>query len=113
MFRELTNNNRGIVFVTVLIIIIVAMVLAISVLSLNISQVKSSEDELKHIQARTLAEGGLAQILINALSVSSGNVITFTETVGNTSFTVVANIDSAGAGPAGSASAPLDIDVTF
>ncbi|MCK5014135.1 MAG: hypothetical protein KAS66_09980 [Candidatus Omnitrophica bacterium] len=111
MFKELKNNNRGIVFVTVLIIIIVAMVLSVSVLSLNISQVTSSEDELKHIQARALAEGGFAQILVEKFSGSaSSNIITYPEPLGNTTFTIVANIDIANAGPAGT---PLDIDVTF
>jgi len=113
MFRELKNNNRGVIFVTVLIIIIVAMVLAVSVLSLNISQVKSSEDELKHIQAKILSEGGLAQMLVSKFSGAPANVITYSETLGNTTFTIVANIDTTGAGPIGSNSVPLNIDVIF
>ncbi|MCK5081472.1 MAG: hypothetical protein KAR31_01065 [Candidatus Omnitrophica bacterium] len=113
MFRELKDNNRGIIFVTVLIIIMVAMVLAVTVLSLNISQVKSSEDELRHIQARILSEGGLAQMLVSKFSGTPVNLITYTETLGNTTFTIVANIDTTGASPIGSNSIPLDIDVTF
>ena len=113
MFRELKNNNHGIIFVTVLIIIIVAMVLAISVLSFNISQIKSSEYELKHIQARLLSEGGLSQMLISKFSGNSANIITYTETLGNTTFTIIANIDTAGAGPIGSNSVPFNVGVTF
>lgn len=113
MLKELRDNNRGIIFVTVLIIIMVAMVLAVTVLGINISQVKSSEDELKHIQARILSEGGLAQMLVSKFSGSPVNIITYTETLGNTTFTIVANIDSSGAGPIGSNSVPLNIDVTF
>lgn len=111
MFRDLKNNNRGIVFVTVLIIIIIAMVLAVSVLSLNVSQVKSTEDQLRHIQAQILSEGALARILVNQFSASPSNGIIFSETLGNTTFNVVANID----GPplSGGASIPLNIDVTF
>jgi hypothetical protein len=109
MFKDLRNNNHGIIFVTVLVIIIVSMVLTVSILSLNISQVKSSEDELKRIQARILSEGGLSQILISKLSGNSANVITYTETLGNTTFTIVANIDTSGAGN----NDPLNIDVTF
>ena len=113
MFKELRNNNRGIIFVTVLIIILIAMVTAISVLSLNISQIKSSENELRYIQAKILAEGGLAQMLINKLSGAPGDIITYSETLGNTTFTIVANIDTTGSGPIGSNSVPFNIDVTF
>jgi len=63
MLKDLKNNDRGIVFVTVLIVIITTMVLAVSALSLNLSQIKSTENELKYIQAKVLADGGLVRIL--------------------------------------------------
>jgi len=113
MFKDLKDNNQGIVFITVLIIVIVTMVLAVSALSLNISQIKSTENELKYIQAEVLADGGLFHILTNQFSPSASNIITFIETVGYTTFSVVSNIDGGGASPAGSISVPLDISVTF
>ena len=113
MLKDLKKSDRGIVFVTVLIIIITSMVLAVSVLSLNISQVKSTEEELKYIQAKVLSDGGLAQILISQFTAAPANDITYQETLGNTTFTIVANIDRLGAPLPGSASVPLDIDVTF
>jgi hypothetical protein len=115
MFRELKNNERGIIFVTVLIIIIIAMVLAVSVLSLNISQVKSTEDELRYIQAKILSDGGLARILVSQFSSSPSNVITYSETLGNITFNIVANIDrsSGSTGPAGFNAVPARIDVLF
>ena len=113
MLKNLKSNNRGIVFVTVLIIIIVAMVLAVSALSLNVSQVKSTEDELKYIQARMLAEGGFARIYINQISSSPSSSIIYTETLGNTAFNINASIDNAGPGPIGSESSPAAVEVTF
>ena len=113
MLRELRNNNRGIIFGTVLIIIIVAMVLAISVLSLNISQVKSSEDELKHIQARALSDGVFEQLLASKVSGNPGNTISYSEPLGNITFAVNVDIDGTGSGPVDSASVPMTIDVTF
>ena len=113
MLKDLKNNNHGVVFVTVLIIIIVTMVLAISALSLNVSQVKSTESELKHLQARILTEGALARILVNQLSGSPTNPISYSETIGNTTFTIVANIDALGAGPPGSRSVPAGITINF
>jgi type II secretory pathway component PulK len=107
------ENDRGVIFVTVLIIIIVSMVLAVSILSLNISQVKSSETELKYIQAKTLAEGGLAQILTSQWSGTPANSIIFSETLGNTTFGISSDIDYSGSGPVGSNAVPLSIDVTF
>ena len=88
------------------------MVLAVSVLSLNISQVKSSEEELRYIQAKILADGGLAQILTRQFSGAPTNIISFSETLGNTMFTITANIYGGAPSP-GSNSSPLDIDVTF
>ena len=113
MLKKLKNDNQGVVFITVLILILTAMVLAISALSLNISQIKSTENELKYLQAKVLADGGLARILVDQLSASSANVITYTETVGDATFTVTSNIDYSGTGPAGSESVPLDISVGF
>ena len=73
MLSDLKSNERGVVFVTVLIIIITTMVLTISALSLNISQIKSTENELKYIQAKVLADGGLFQIIANQFSSSPSN----------------------------------------
>ena len=114
MFRDLKNNNCGVVFVTVLIIIIVAMTLAVSVLSLNISQVKSSEMELKYTQSKILADGALARFLMHKESGGVANQISYTETIGNTTFTITATLDDGSGIPSpGSNSFPLDIDVTF
>ena len=112
MLKDLKSNNNGVVFFTVLIFVIVTMILAISALSLNISQIKNTENELKYIQDELLYDGALARFLINQFSSSPSNTITYTETVGNTTFTIVANIES-GLGPAGSNSVPLDISVSF
>ena len=113
MLKGLNNNERGIVFVAVLIIIMIAMVLAISTLGLNISQVKSSEDEIRYIQAKALAEGGFARIYDDQLSDSPTDMVTFTEQLGNTTYTVNAYVDRTIPGPAGSDSYLADVEVTF
>ena len=112
MLKNLKKNEQGVVFVTVLIVILTTMVLAVSALSLNISQIKSTENELKYIQARTLADGGLFQILSTQFVGTPITSNTYTETVGDTTFTIESDI-TAGAGPVGSNSIPLDIVVTF
>jgi len=114
MIKELKKDKQGIVFITVLIIILVTMVLAISALSLNVSQVKSTENELKYIQAEVLSDGALFQILTDQFSATPSTTISFNETVGYTEFTVDVEIDDTGVpAPNAPGSFPLDIDVTF
>jgi len=113
MLKGLKNNKNGVVFVTVLIITIVTMILAISALSLNISQIKNTEDELKYIQDELLYEGALARFLVNQFSATPGNTISYSETVGNTTFSIVADIDSVAPVPVGSNSVALNIFVSF
>ena len=113
MLSDLKNNKHGVVFVTVLIMIITSMVLTISALSLNISQIKSTENELKYIQAKVLADGGLVRSIQSQFSAAPLSFDSYTETVGDTSFTVTYNIDSSTSGPVGSNSVGLDIIVTF
>lgn len=115
MLSNLKNNKQGVVFVTVLIMIITAMVLTISALSLNISQIKSTENELKYIQAKVLADGGLVRIIQKQFESNPLNTDFYTETVGDTTFTISSNIDASigRTPPAGSSTTPLDIIVTF
>lgn len=69
-------------------IIIVMVVLALSIFSMNVSQSLLAESEIKRIQAEILAQGALALTFANQLSNSPGNIITYTQTLGNTVFTV-------------------------
>ena len=75
MLRGLKNDEKGIVFVTVLLIIIVMMVLTVSVISMNVTQVTSTEREIKRIRAESLAMGMVAYVYANqqAQSFSSPN----------------------------------------
>ena len=113
MLKNLKNNQRGIVFVTVLIIIIIAMVLAISALSLNVSQVKSVEGEVRYIQAQALAEGGFARLYMGQLADTPVDSLTYTQQLGNTVFTIDAAVSRGSAGPAGSDSYEAVANVTF
>ncbi|OGX07824.1 MAG: hypothetical protein A2Z88_08655 [Omnitrophica WOR_2 bacterium GWA2_47_8] len=52
MFKQLRNNESGIILVTVLIIIFVLMLLAVSKLAIDVSEVQQLED----IGAKTVAQ---------------------------------------------------------
>ena len=111
MLRQLRKNEKGIVFVTVLMIIIVMMVLTISIVSINVNQIMLTEGEVKRIQAEILAMGALAYTFANQLSSSPGNTISYTETLDNVTFNVVAQIGAPGSGIMNTAT--LNIDVTI
>ena len=55
--KKIINNEKGVVFILVISIIIVMMILAISILSINTSQVVSTEAEVRRLQAETYAMG--------------------------------------------------------
>ena len=112
MLKDLKNDEHGVVFVTVLIIIITTMVLAISALSLNISQIRSAETELRYIQCKALVDGGLVQILSTQFTATPEITNTYVETLGNTTFTIQSDINVA-AGPPGPLSDELIISCTF
>jgi len=92
MLKNLRNNKRGVVFITVLMIILVLMVLTISIISLNVSQIGTTMDEVHQIQAEALASGALSFFLANQLSGTPSNTITYTQILDNITFTILANI---------------------
>ena len=111
MLRTLKNNKKGIVFVTVLMIIIVMMVLAISIVSMNVSQVLTTETEVRRVQAEIIAFGMLAFTFANQASSSPGSYITNTYTLDGTTYNVAATVGPAGSGILGTSN--LIINVTY
>ncbi|VAX35443.1 hypothetical protein MNBD_UNCLBAC01-1955 [hydrothermal vent metagenome] len=96
MLKALKNDENGFVFVVVLAVIIVVAVLVVSLISMNVSQVLIVEDEVKRIQAETLARGAMEYIAAGQISNSSLHSITFSETLGNFTYSVIANITDVG-----------------
>ena len=111
MLRQLRQNERGVVFVTVLMIIIVMMALTVSIVSLNVTQVTRTAGEVKHVQAEYLALGAIPYLYANQWTSSPDNVITYTETLDGIPFTVIANLSGPGLG--GYNTNKLDITVTY
>ena len=111
MLRELKNNQRGIILITVLLIVIVMMIVTVTVISLNISQVQTSENEVRRLQAEILSMGGMYYTTLNQVSNSAGNVLIYSETLNNTTFLILTNLGIAGPGPMGTA--PLNVVVTY
>jgi len=111
MLRQLRNNERGVVFITVTVILMVTMVLALSIVSMNISQTVVTESEVKRVQAEIIAHGAAARIFMNQLTISPGISNSWVETHGNTTFTVTSDRDPSGTGIDGTD--VLDIRVTY
>ena len=111
MLRDLKQNEKGVVFITVLMIIIVMMTLAISVISVNVSQVMVTEGETKRLQAEILAMGALTRAFANQMSPSPGNNISYPQTLGNITFNLTANLANCPSCPYSTNS--LNIYVTY
>ena len=111
MLKQLKQNQKGVVFVTVLMIIIVMMVLSVSVISLNVSQVMLSENESKRIQAEILAMGALSYMFANQMSSSPSNLITDSVILDNITYNIISNVANPGGGTYGTSE--LNIDVVY
>lgn len=111
MLRQLRENEKGVVFITVLVIILVMMTLTVSIISMNVTQTVSTEAEIRRIQAEVLALGALPYTFSNQLAGSASDFITYTETLGNTIFTITANVS--GPGLPNYVTNGLDISVTY
>jgi len=114
MLKQLRNNENGVVFVIVLSIILVMGVLAISILGINITQVITTERAIQDTQAEVLAVGALSYAFANYMSSAPADVgvsISYTENLGTTGFSIIAN--RIGLGLPGYATSNVIIDVTY
>lgn len=68
MFRQLRQNESGIILVTVLIISLVMAIIAVSILSLNVSQVMTGEDVTRSMVAEYFGRMILWMIYYNNLA---------------------------------------------
>jgi len=98
MLEKFKKNNKGVVFVTVLMIIMVMIILSISILSLNVSQLMTTEKEIRRIQAEVLATGAFAYILADQQNAVPTNPILLSHTLDGLAFSVTARIDPSGTG---------------
>ena len=98
MLRDLKKNNDGLVLVTVLMVIIAMLVITLTMLSLNVSQVMTTEREVKRLQAETLGLGVLTYAFFNQMNNPSPTTINDTEYLDNVDYSYTATTDSSPAG---------------
>lgn len=110
MLKTLKDNNRGVVFVTVLMIIIVMMVLAINIISMNVSQVKLTEGEVVRLQKKMIAEGALWRFMANQQSSTPGDLITYSVNLDNAVYDVTINAYGDGTGLFGTANVDITVE---
>jgi hypothetical protein len=61
MFRQLQNNESGMVLIMVVMAVVAMMVFSIGVVSRGVSQTKSSESQISRIKVEQLAIGAYAK----------------------------------------------------
>ena len=96
MFRDLRNNESGVVLVMVLMVVIIMMVYSIGVVARGTSQRKSAEEQIDSIKKEQLALGVYAKSYTDLASGTSMQT-SFSETLDNKTYNMYINI--VGAGP--------------
>jgi hypothetical protein len=90
VFKQLRNNNSGLVFVVVLMVIIVMCVLTLSVVSINISRTDMAEKEVQRVQSSLFGTGALTLFYSRQQWGIPGNM-TLNATLGSITYRSVSN----------------------
>lgn len=100
MFKQL-NNDRGLVFVVIMMVVIVMITLTLSLISINISQVNIAEKEAQRVQSALLGPGvlSLAFTRMQAGISDPGDTITQVDTLEGTTYTSQVQMGTFGTGP--------------
>ena len=109
MLKISKTNEKGVVFITVLAIIIITMILTISIISLNVSQVMVTEREARRIVAEQFCKGCMEMLIANQLIDPTSNYYTETVQLGNIEYTCESALDTSGTGPFGEDALNCDI----
>jgi Tfp pilus assembly protein PilX len=105
------NNTGGFVFVTVLTIVIVMMIVAVSILSMNISQTMVTEKEIDRIQAEVLAAGAVSYALTEKNNDPNSDSKTITQQIDQNTFSVTTSITNDSSGPFDTQ--PMKVEVNY
>jgi hypothetical protein len=100
MLKNLRSNDNGMVLLTVLIVVLTMMVLVIAIINIRVSSISLVENEIKEIQAETLARGALAYIIANQYAGGNSASFELIEDLGQ-DFTMRAIIDFSSSGLGG------------
>jgi hypothetical protein len=92
MLRDLKNNENGLVFVTILMIVAIIMTITIGIISLSVTQVTFSEQEIQRVKTEMLAQGMLAYVFANQVTGVASNAYAFNATIDNLTYVVNASI---------------------
>ena len=111
MLKNLKDNENGVIFITVLAIILMMAVLTVSILSINVTQVTSTERAIQDAQSEVLAMGAVSYAFAKKMNNSAENYLSYTETLGTTTFNITSNIS--GAGLPGYDTTGLTVNVTY
>jgi hypothetical protein len=110
MLRQLAKND-GIVFVSILMVIMVIMTITIGMISLNVSQVRFSESEVRRVKSELIAHGLMAYVFANQITPSASAAFTATQALDGITYNMSVGVPNTNGGP--NLSDPLTIQVTY
>lgn len=99
MLRELKKNDAGMVMVTALALSIIMAVLAMGVLSMNVSQVNMGENQVKRIKAQQLALGAWAVAYSNVTQGGSVTDLVLSESLDGKTYSASVSPSTPNSGP--------------
>ena len=98
MFRQLRNNESGVVLIMVVMTVVIMMIFSIGLVSRGVSQTKSSESQIDRIKAEQLAMGVYAKAYSDrAAGLAMNALTTYNATMDNKTYFVNV-VDSGGGG---------------
>lgn len=98
------SGQKGIVFVTVVVIVLAMTTAALTAISINISQINLSEKEIQRLQADLLTDGALA------ISHTSSNPnFSYAVSSNHTNYNVSSSLTGAATGPNGTDTRTLNV----
>lgn len=102
MFRQLNlNNERGLVFIVIMMVVIVMITLTLSLISINISQVNLTEKEAKRIQADLIGPAMLSLAFTRIQANLPGNTFNQSVVIDGVTYNSQFRVLGPGTGPLG------------
>lgn len=94
MLKDLRENEKGVVLITVLMLLIIMMALAVQITAMRVTQTMSEFKMARQVQAEILAQGMLSLIYANQLTSSPGNYFQSNYIIDGISYNVIGQISN-------------------
>lgn len=110
MLKRIPNNEDGVVFVTVLVLVISMMILAVTIINLQLNQATLSEREIARIRSELVATGALQYYIAHEFSNNTVKSFGLSETLNGVLYDIHIDNDDTVAGPNNTNTMTITVD---